>query len=239
VSSPAKAYASAYASRPEYLRDARPWHRFAYILRKMGECFEALSKDLRVQSGGRVLDYGCADAPYREIFPPGIEYVGADLPGNPHPVATAEIRPDGTVAVGDESCDAVLSTQVLEHVENPTVYLSECARVLKPGGRMLLSTHGVMIYHPDPVDLWRWTGEGLRKAIEEAGFEVERLEGVMSLGASGLQLLQEAVLWRLPALLRAPYTLLMQGLIALADRIATDESRRMNALVFAVVARKR
>lgn len=228
-----------YGSRPEYLRDARPWHRFAYILRRMHGAFEALSKDLRLPHGGRVLDYGCADAPYRGFFPDGVEYVGADIPGNPHAVATADIRPDGTVDVETASCDAVLATQVLEHVEDPRVYLAECARVLKPGGRMLLSTHGVMIYHPDPVDLWRWTGDGLQRVVEEAGFEVERVEGIMSLGASGLLLVQEAVMWRLPRLLRSPYTLLMQTLIALADRLATAESRRMNALVFAVVARKR
>jgi SAM-dependent methyltransferase len=226
-----------YSSRPAYLRNARPWHRFAFILRKMGERFEVLSKDLRVPAGGRVLDYGCADAPYRGLFSDDVDYVGADLPGNP--VATAEIRPDGTVAVEDASFDAVISTQVLEHVVDPSTYLSECARVLRPGGRMLLSTHGVMIYHPDPVDLWRWTGDGLERIVTEAGFEVERLEGIQSLGASGLQLLQDAVMWRLPGFLRSPFTLVMQKLIALADRLASDEARRMNALVFAVVARKR
>ncbi|MGH2923606.1 MAG: hypothetical protein ACRDKH_06210, partial [Solirubrobacterales bacterium] len=97
-----------YSSRPAYLRNARPWHRFAYILGKMAERFEALSTELRVPAGGRVLDYGCADAPYRGLFPADVEYVAADLPGNP--VATAEIRPDGTVAAEDASCDAVIST---------------------------------------------------------------------------------------------------------------------------------
>jgi SAM-dependent methyltransferase len=225
-----------YGSNPADLRQARPWHRLAYILRKLPETLEELSRDLDVPRDGRVLDYGCADAPYRRFFPPEAEYLGADLPGNP--VADVEIRPDGTVPVEDASCDAVLSTQVLEHVADPSTYLSECARVLRSGGRMLLSTHGIMVYHPDPVDYWRWTGAGLERAVAGAGFEVERLEGIMGLGATGLQLVHDAVVWKLPGLLRAPYSLVMQTLIAIADRLANAESRRMNALVFAVVARK-
>jgi SAM-dependent methyltransferase len=225
------------ASRPSDLRSPPPWHRLAYILRRLPAAVRELAGELEVPAGGRVLDYGCADAPYRGLFGDDVDYVGADIPGNP--VATAKIRPDGTVAVEDGSCDAVISTQVLEHVVDPRTYLAECARVLRPGGRMLLSTHGIMIYHPDPVDYWRWTGDGLGRVVEEAGFEVERIEGIQSLGASGLQLLQDAVMWRLPSFLRSPFTLLMQKLIALADRLASDEDRRMNALVFAVVARRR
>ena len=36
-------------------------------------------------------------------------------------------------------------------------------RVTRPGGRVLLSTHGAMVYHPNPVDLWRWTRAGLER----------------------------------------------------------------------------
>jgi SAM-dependent methyltransferase len=223
-------------SRPTDLRRARPWHRLAYIVRKLPENLEALSKELKVPPGGRVLDYGCADAPYRRFFGADVEYVAADLPGNP--IATAEIAPDGTVALEDGSCDAVLSTQVLEHVTDPGTYLTECARVLRPGGRMLLSTHGIMVYHPDPVDYWRWTCAGLQKAVGDAGLEIERFEGIMGLGATGLQLVHDEWYWRLPRLLRPLYSLLMQSLIAVSDRLTSAESRRLNALVFAVVARK-
>ena len=109
-----------------------------------------------------------------------------------------EIGADGTVAVADASVDVVLSTQVLEHVTDPAVYLAECVRVLRPGGRLLLTTHGTMFYHPDPVDYWRWTCDGLRKAVTDAGLEVTRFEGVVGMAATGLQLVQEAFYYRLP-----------------------------------------
>jgi SAM-dependent methyltransferase len=136
------------------------------------------------------------------------------------------------------SVDVVVSTQVLEHVADPAVYLAECARVTKPGGRLLLSTHGFMVWHPDPVDHWRWTCSGLQEQVRRAGFRVVHFEGIMGVAASGLQLIQDAYYYRVPAMLRNALALLIQTLIRLADRIEKPESRQMNALVFALIAEK-
>ena len=219
------------------LRHPPRWHPLSYIGRHLPATIAELVPLLGVGPGDRVLDYGCAERPYRPQIPSDAEYVGADLPGNPD--ADVEIAADGTVPVADASFDAVLSTQVLEHVPDPAVYLSECARVLRPGGRILLSTHGIMVFHPDPVDLWRWTCAGLERSAGDAGFEVERLDGVMGLGATGIQLFQEALLARLPRPLRPVAALPLQLLVALADRfLDTTPSRALNALVFVMVARK-
>jgi SAM-dependent methyltransferase len=225
-----------HLQRPTDLRRATPWHRLSYIVGALPEALAELAAELRVAPGGRVLDFGCADRPYRHLVPPGAEYIGADLPGNPD--ATLELAPDGTVPLEDASVDAVLSTQVLEHVTDPGLYLAECLRVLRPGGRLLLSTHGLMVYHPDPDDYWRWTCSGLRRAVGEAGFEIVRFEGIMGLAATALQLLQDAIYWRLPRPLRPVLALVLQTLARLADRLEPAESRAMNAMVFALVAEK-
>lgn len=183
-----------------------------------------------------MLDYGCADVPYRAFFRADAEWVPADLPGNPH--AELLLNQDGSLPVEDWTFDAVLSTQVLEHVEDPGLYLSECFRVLRPGGRMLLSTHGIFVYHPDPDDYWRWTCAGLQRAVRDAGFEVERFEGVIGPGASGLQLFQDAFYYELPGPLRPVFALVLQTLIALVDRIPRQRPRHYDAQVFALVARK-
>ena len=224
-----------HASRPDDLRRATPWHRLSYIVEALPRGLERLAADLAVPPGGTVLDYGCADVPYRGFFGPDVRYLAADLPGNPQ--ATVEIAVDGTVPVPDSSVDAVLSTQVLEHVGDPATYLAECARVLRPGGRILLSTHGLMVYHPDPVDYWRWTCAGLQRAVGDAGLELVRFEGIMGLTATGLQLVQDAWYWRLGPL-RHAFALVMQGLIRLAERVERPEARDLNALVFALVAQK-
>jgi SAM-dependent methyltransferase len=225
------------AERPPEIRHAPRWHRLAYIVRTLPAALGQLAPELRVAEGDRVLDYGCADVPYRGFFGAGVNYVTADLPGNP--AASVEIADDGSVPCEDESFDAVVSTQVLEHVQDPGLYLSECHRVLRPGGRILLSTHGMMLYHPDPVDYWRWTCAGLRRIVEDAGFEIVRFEGIMGLTATGLQFTQDSLLGRLPRFMRPALCLVMQWLIALADRFESRESRELNALVFALVATRR
>ncbi|MEA2440798.1 MAG: hypothetical protein QOH76_2222 [Thermoleophilaceae bacterium] len=222
--------------RRSEIRASPPWHRYAYHIKTLPVRLEALAPELRLPPGGRVLDYGCADLPYRRFFPADAEYVGADLTGNPH--ATLELNSDGTVPSPDDSFDALISTQVLEHVTDPGLYLAEAFRVLRPGGRMLLSTHGTFVYHPDPDDYWRWTCAGLQRTVRDAGFEVERFDGIIGLLPTGLQLVQDAIYWHLPRLFRAPFALVMQTLMALGDRLHTPGSRAMNAQVFALIAVK-
>lgn len=225
-----------HTGRPTDLRGARPWHRLAYIVRALPNAIEELSGELRVTPGCSVLDYGCADMPYRHLFPPDVNYLAADLPGNHS--ATLELKADGTVPVPDQTCEIVLSTQALEHVSDPELYLAESFRVLKPGGQLLLSTHGVMAYHPDPVDYWRWTCAGLERIVEASGFDVTRFEGVMGLAASGLQLFQDGIYYHVPRPVQPMLALSIQSLIALLERIQGSEGRRFNALVFALVAER-
>jgi SAM-dependent methyltransferase len=115
----------------------------------------------------RLLDVGCGEMPYRPLFSPyASSYVGVDTVENP----LAELRgPIEALPVADGTFDVVLCAQVLEHVDDPATGVRELHRVTAPGGRVLLSTHGVMVYHPNPVDLWRWTHAGLERLFESAG----------------------------------------------------------------------
>jgi SAM-dependent methyltransferase len=109
------------------------------------------------ERAGRVLDVGCGDRPYRELFP---NAVGFDVPGNPHAELHGSID---AIPVDDASFDVVLCLQVLEHVPDPATAVRELHRVVRPGGRVLLTTHGVYPFHPNPDDLWRWTHQGLER----------------------------------------------------------------------------
>jgi SAM-dependent methyltransferase len=223
-------------ARPNDIRTTTPWHRYAHHIRTLPARLEELARDVPVPPGGRVLDYGCADVPYRHFFSADVDYVAADLEGNPD--ASLLLNDDGSVPADDESFDGVVSTQVLEHVTDPSLYLSECFRVLRPGGHLLLSTHGLFVYHPDPDDYWRWTCAGLRRSVQQAGFEIERFEGIIGLAASGLQLFQDAFYYELPRRLQPLFALIMQTLVALVDRVKRQRPRHYDAQVFALVARR-
>jgi SAM-dependent methyltransferase len=218
-----------------YLRNPSWGHPLTHIIHELRAAVADLVADLDLACGATVVDYGCADLQYRDLFSDDVTYVSADLPGNP--AAGIEIRPDGTLPLPDASADAVFSSQVLEHVADPALYLSECLRVLRPGGKLLLSTHGIMVYHRDPVDYWRWTAEGLQRIVTQAGFRITRFEGVMGLASTGLQLFQDATGHHVPRPLRRVYLTIMQSLVALFDR-QSSASRANNALVFALIGEK-
>jgi len=136
-------------------------------------CFQDL---LRVvtrfaqQVKGTVFDYGCGGAPYRELFRHCAGYVGADI--TPGPRVDRLLSADGLTQEADNRYDAVFSAQVLEHVRNPDAYVRECFRILRPGGRLFVSTHGMFQEHGCPYDFHRWTCRGLEELIRENGLGV-------------------------------------------------------------------
>lgn len=217
-------------------RDLAPWAQFSYVGKRLHDLIGDLVSSTQLESGASVLDYGCADSPYRVDLPDKITYLGADLAGNPH--ADIELRSDGSVPLDAGSVDLVLSTQVLEHVDDPNLYLAESFRVLRPGGSLVLTTHGIMYYHRDPEDHWRWTRTGLGKIVAAQGFEITEMRGLMGLASAAMQIFQDGTLYKVPRILRRPYILVMQGLIGLFDRFYSEESRIDNGLVIAVRATK-
>ena len=121
---------------------------------------------------GRTLDYGCGGSPYRELLTDLRPYVRADIP--PGDGLDLTLDADGLLAgEPDGSYDLVLSTQVLEHVPDAPRYLVEAHRLLRPGGVLIVTTHGLIPEHGCPYDFQRWTSDGLARAVAEAGFVVE------------------------------------------------------------------
>jgi ubiquinone/menaquinone biosynthesis C-methylase UbiE len=118
-----------------------------------------------------MLDYGSGGSPYRSLFPNSV-YKRADF-GEMEDLDYV-IGNDSRVQERDKTFDLILSTQVAEHVSEPTVYFAECFRLLKSGGRLICTTHGTYPDHGCPYDFQRWTADGLARDLRNAGFEIER-----------------------------------------------------------------
>lgn len=123
---------------------------------------------------GEVLDAGCGSKPYRN-FIPASRYVGLEF-DTPRTRAcfSADAYYDGhTFPFPAESFDAVLCSQVFEHVFTPAGFLQEIHRVLRPGGWLLLTVPFVWDEHEQPHDFARYSSFGLVALLEQAGLTVE------------------------------------------------------------------
>lgn len=91
---------------------------------------------------GRLVDIGCGTKPWKDVFAPFVkEHIGVDHNEMFHSKENVDIFADAyAIPVPDESFDTALSTDVLEHLEEPQKALDEMYRVLTGGARYYSST---------------------------------------------------------------------------------------------------
>jgi SAM-dependent methyltransferase len=118
-----------------------------------------------------VADVGAGDSPYRELFA-HCEYISVDWDQSVHRgAANADIISSAdSITLPDETVDAALLTQVLEHVPSPSAVLAEVGRVLRPDGHVFLTVPFIWELHELPHDYFRYTPASLQLLLEGAGF---------------------------------------------------------------------
>ena len=127
-------------------------------------------RDVIRYARGQLLDLGCGNAPYKPWFESRVDrYVTADFP----PVAEAvQVACDTErLPFRKASFDTVLCTQVHEHVPRPWLADCEMARILRPGGVLILSCPQYWVLHELPHDYFRFTPYGLRVLFPERDWE--------------------------------------------------------------------
>jgi SAM-dependent methyltransferase len=156
--------------------------------------YRDLKRELPFMSG-KILDVGCGDSPYRHLLVPAkTQYVGMDIVS----AVNFDYTDDNIVHFNgedipfkDETFDAFMCTEVLEHVENFTRLISEIYRVLKHGGRGVITVPWSARYHYIPYDFYRFTPSSLSTIFAAfSGVEIAPRGSDISVIASKL-----VVLW--------------------------------------------
>jgi SAM-dependent methyltransferase len=128
---------------------------------------------------GKVLDVGAGQAPWRELLAQA-DYVGLDVEsaGEFGMQRTPGIvyYDGGKMPFADGSFDHVMCSEVLEHVPRAEAFVAELARVLRPGGTVVLTIPWSARLHHVPHDYRRLTRYGLEALFGSAGFVAIRIE---------------------------------------------------------------
>lgn len=187
-------------------------------------------RDFRPHVKGKVLDVGCGTMPYRSLYDVE-DYVGLEIDS---PQARSRNKADDFYAGGrfpyaDGDFDVVLCNQVLEHVFTPDALLREIARVLRPGGRLVLTVPFVWDEHEQPWDYARYSSFGLKALVERSGLRIVEHHR-LNAGLAAIFQLLNAYLYKVAhtrsamlntlacALLMSPFNLLGLVLGAVAPR---------------------
>ena len=123
-------------------------------------------------TGSSILDAGAGESIYKKFFS-HCNYKAIDLAVGESRWNYANLDYVGflhEMPIENEMFDAVLCTQVLEHLEWPRESVKEMHRVIKPGGKLYMTVPMAQNEHQVPYDFFRYTSYGLESICKHAGF---------------------------------------------------------------------
>lgn len=134
-------------------------------------CGEGYGADLIASVARRVVavDYDAATVAHVRARYPRVQVLAANLAALPMPDATL---------------DVVVNFQVVEHLWDQPQFITECLRVLRPGGLLLMSTPNRITFTPgsdtpvNPFHTRELNAAELRELLESGGFRVQSMSGV-------------------------------------------------------------
>ncbi len=141
----------------------------------------------KLAPGSKVLDAGAGASKYRPFFA-HCEYRTQDFCLYQGPLVKYLQPIDyvcdiAAIPLPDQSLDAILCTEVIEHVANPMTVLDEFRRLLKPGGKLLLTSPLLSHLHMEPYHYYGgFTHYWYRHWLPKKGFQ---LDSVTPVGGPG------------------------------------------------------
>jgi SAM-dependent methyltransferase len=141
---------------------------------------QSLAQCIEKHASGILVDIGCGEKPYADLTRGVVsKHIGVDYSGTDHDRSNIDTFATAyETTLTDAFADTVLCTSVLEHLERPQEAVREMFRILRPGGRVILSAPFFWHLHEEPRDFFRYSKFGLQYLFESAGFEVIELRAL-------------------------------------------------------------
>lgn len=191
---------------------------------------------------GKVLDVGAGEISRYDQYFHASEYVRMDVR---HGEKVDIVGSADDIPLEDETFDAVVCTQVFEHLEHPEKSAKEICRVLKPEGFLLITAPQMNELHEEPYDFFRYTKYGLVSMFESAGFRVEDISqrgGYFSTNAQMRirYLIDRFSLYHRPVLgkLIAPFCLLYGKFCISLDSVDQSDANKKHAIGWCIILQK-
>lgn len=134
---------------------------------------------LPLHAKGRLADLGCGNVPFYHVYKELVtENICVDWPGSLHKNEYLDLECDlnKPLPLEDNSFDTLVISEVLEHIANPELIWQEMTRILKPGGKLILSVPFMYKIHEAPHDYYRYTEFALKNFAQKNDLKLLELK---------------------------------------------------------------
>lgn len=142
--------------------------RSRYIPRKLQR--NHILKEAVDQYYDTIIDVGGGQSKYKKILKYK-NYISTDIEDRIGDGSVVIVDANKGLPFKTASADLVICTEVLEHLHTPSAAVAEMYRVLKPGGKIVITVPFVWPEHEAPVDFYRYTQWGVTHLLVSAGFQ--------------------------------------------------------------------
>ncbi len=129
-------------------------------------------------AGGMLLDLGCGNVSLYEMYKDKVSGIYcADWPNSFHTITFQDfhLNLNHPFPIKSETFNTIILTDVMEHIANPLILWNELARILRPGGRIIIGVPFFHIIHEEPYDYFRYTEYRLRLFCSENKLKILEL----------------------------------------------------------------